>query len=53
LGGGCDIVTSMFTHNEDQFIDNGMRLLHNPYTIHTAQPEIVESPAKLIFGSWK
>jgi len=48
-GGGCDIVTSIFTHKRGQYCDYRLLQLHSPVTIQDVRWKIVDILLMLIW----
>jgi len=48
LGGGCDIVTSIFAHKGGQYIDYGLKPMHSGLSVHDVRPKIVDAVLTLI-----
>jgi len=49
LGGGSNIVTTIFTHKGSQHIDYSVISLHSGLIIKDARTKIVDAPLTLIF----
>jgi len=52
LGGGSDIITSIFASQGGRHIDYGLMPMHFGLSIPDARPEIMDAPLTLIFGTW-
>jgi len=47
LGGGSDIISSIFAHKGGQYYDYGLKPLHSAVIIHDARQKIVQAPLTL------
>ena len=52
VGGGCDMVSSIFAHTGSQSVDYGLTLFSSPEIVQDARSKILDIAWTLIFKSW-